>query len=58
MASMEGLVVKENAESSFEERIVKEARLPARDSMTATVLYRGLISGYTAPGGSVCGHGT
>jgi hypothetical protein len=55
MASMEGLVVKENAESSFEERIVKEARLPARDSMNATVLYRGLTSGYTAPGAAFVG---
>jgi hypothetical protein len=47
---MERLVVKENAESSFEERIVKEARLPARDSMNATVLYGGLTCGYTARG--------
>ena len=29
--------------------------LTARDSMTATVLYRGLISGYTAPGAAFVG---
>jgi hypothetical protein len=51
-------VVKENAESSFEERIVKEARLPAKGfGECHGAILRADIWIYR-PGGSVCGHGT